>query len=280
MSEIIQSTTNNFVYNVHEGESLLGQVGKVICIILPRGFLVAGFSERGDLLMIRYKDYDKSLPTWIIDFYEHHFIDEPLLSQPQAVVATFIGSDKYLITPNKLYEEHAARKWMDSLFFIEDSDIIATHHLHEDQAQYIYAFPGPIKGLATRYFNDTKVLPLPAYQFTQHQKSDIGIHCCITPEQVFATLYQNKILQWHQVFSYQTGEDIAYHISLLCKQKNIRSEALDIECSLIHSGLNPILGNLSQYFPNIRQSEGGMMSTNRQWMPTISLLQRLYVCAL
>ncbi len=280
MSEVLQNTGNSFVYNVHEGESLLGQVSRVICIILPRGFVAAGFSERGDLLMIRYKEYDTSLPTWIVDFYEHHFIEEPLLTRPDAVVAVFFGTEKYLISPNEYFDEQIAKRWMQQLYFIEDGEIIASHPIPEDRARYIFAVPGTMKGLANRYFPQANLLPLAVYQFTHRQKSDVTVQCCITPEQVYATLYRNKKLLWHQVFSYLNGEDIAYQIKLACTEFDIQSDEIAVECSLIHIGLNSVLESLSQYFNNIRQTEAGMMSSNKIWMPSISLLQRLYVCAL
>jgi hypothetical protein len=280
MSELVYSATNHFAYNIHEGEALMGQVSRIICIILPRSFVIAGFSDRGDLLMIRYKEYDKTLTTWILDFYEHHFIDEPLLSRPDMVVATFIGTDKYLLAPAALYEESAAERWMRSLFFIEDNDIITSHPLREDKAQYVYALPGTIRGLVNRYFPNSKLLPLPVYQFHHHHKADNAIHCCITPEQAYATFYKDKQLAWHQVFSYQTGEDIAYQLKLVCKEHKIDSDDVDLEYALVHSGLTDVLTTFSSYFKNVRQSDTGMMSTNREWMPAISLLQRLYICAL
>lgn len=279
MSEINNSSINYHAFNVHDGDTLMGQVAKVICVVMPRALLVAGFSEHGDLLTARYGDYNKALPAWIIDFYEHRFIDEPLLQHPDRVVATFIASEKYLIIPEDLYDEGAAVKWLQKLFFVEGNELYSSHLLHDERARYLYAWPGTIKSLIGRYFNTAKTLPFASYQFYKPYKGDSALQCCITTEQVFATLYKNRALQWHQVFSYEKGEDIAYHIKLLCKQQKLNADTLDIHFSTAYTGLNGILADMSQYFPNIRDVESSS-SSGKQWAHTVSLLQQLYACAL
>jgi hypothetical protein len=279
MSEIINSAINYHAYNVHEGETLMSQVSRVICVLLPRGLIVAGFSNHGDLLMIRYGDYSRTLPTWILDFYEHRFLDEPLLSNPENVVATFVASDKYMVIPDALYEEGAAEKWLRKIFFVEANEIVSVHRLHEDKARYTYAYPSTLRSLVGRYFTNSKLFPLSAYQFYKPYKTEHSLQCCITAEHVFASLYHNRQLQWHQVFDYEKGEDIAYQLKLLCKQNKINSDDLDMQATVTYRGLNPVLNEMSQYFPNIKESEVNVVA-NRQWASAIGLLQQLYACAL
>ncbi len=280
MSDITNSSINYHIYNVHEGDTLMGQVAKQICILLPRGLCVAGFSEHGDLLMIRYGDYNRTLPTWILDFYEHRFIDEPLLARPEQVIATFVASDKYLVIPEHLYDETEAVKWLNKLFFVEGNEVLSVHRLQEDKAQYLYAYPGTMKSLVNRYFVNSKLLPLASYQFYKPYKADSSLQCTITQEHVYATLYKNRILHWHQVFGYETGEDIAYQLKLLCKQMRINPDMLDMHGTVAYRGLNPVLHDLSQYFPNIRENESAAAQNSRQWAGSIALLQQLYACAL
>lgn len=280
MSEIINSAINYHVYNVHEGETLISQVEKVICILLPRGLIVGGFSDHGDLLMVRYGDYNRSLPVWILDFFEHRFIDEPLLSGPDKVVATFIASDKYLVVPETLYEEASAVKWINELFFIEANEVLSVHRLHDDKARYMYAWPATIKNLVGRYFPSSKIMPLSTFQFYKPYKADSLLQCCITPEQAYATLYKNRELQWHQVFNYESGEDIAYQIHQLCKQQQISIDSLELKCTVAYRGLNFVLNDMAQYFPNIKDGDVNVVSSNGQWAPTINLLQQLFACAL
>ncbi len=172
MPEGTSHRTNQQVYNVHGGDTLAGQVDRVICVLLPRALIVAGFSDRGDLLMIRYSDYKKSLPAWILDFFEHQFIDEPLLSQPAKVNSVFIASDKSFLVPEVLYNEATAEKWMKKIHFVEGNEVVSTYQLREDRANYLYSWPAAIKSLITRYFPKSKTYPFASYQFYRPYKSD------------------------------------------------------------------------------------------------------------
>jgi hypothetical protein len=281
MLEINSSVIDYHSFNVHDGDSLVNQVSKVICVVFPRALLVAGFSEHGDLLMIRYACYSTELPAWILNFYEHRFVEEHLLHNPSRVVASFICTEKYIVVPGDLYEEVAATKWLQSIFFVEANEIFSTYQLTEDDACYMYAWPGTLKSLIGRYFNTSRTLPLACYQFFKPYKADSAIQCCITETLVIATLYKSKNLAWHQVFPYQTGEDIAYQIKLLCAEQGLNSDQVDLHYSVAYKGLNVVLHEMSQYFPNLRDVDASISAGNsRQWGHTISLLQQLYACAL
>jgi hypothetical protein len=280
MSEIINSAINYHSYNATNSDTLIDQVTKVVSVLLPRGLLVGGFNEQGELQMIRYGDYNRTLPTWILDFYEHRFVDEILLSKPNLVIATYIASDKYLVIPEAVYEESAAMKWMNNVFFVEGNEVLSVQRLPEDKAKYVYAYPATIKSLVGRHFLNSKLVPLAAYQFYKPYRSDNAIHCCITAEHAIATFYKNRILHWHQVFEYEKGDDIAYRIKQLCRQEGLDSETLDITCSVTYRGLNPVLNEVAQYFPSMRENDSNTPLASRQWAGTISLLQQLYACAL
>src|SRR5690606_24353440 len=240
-------------------------------ILIPRGLVVAGFSDRGDLLTIKYSDYKKALPAWILDFFEHQFINEPMLASPHKVMAAFVASDKSMLVPEVLYEETTAEAWMRKLQFVEGNEVISTHHLREDKAYYLYAWPAAIKSLIGRYFTNARIFPFSTYQFYKPFKSDCSLQCCITPEQVYATLYKNRSLHWHQIFEYQNAEDIAYHIRLLCNQHDITDEELLLQCTMTNRGLMNIVTELTQYFPELKDGTGNIMANDRNWTGTIYL---------
>ncbi len=156
MSEVINNNLNQQVYTIHNSDALLNQVDKVFCVLLPRGVLIAGFSDRGDLLMIRYSDYKPDLPIWILDFFEHQFINEPLLTDSTKVTAVFIASDKSYIVPDTLYSEETAQEWLKKLYYIEINETIATYPLRDDKAVFVYAWASAIESLVNRYFTKAK----------------------------------------------------------------------------------------------------------------------------
>ena len=131
-----------------------------------------------------------------------------------------------------------------------------------------------------RYFSKAKIYPFSTYQFYKPYKSEASLQCCITNEQVYATLYNNRNLAWHQIFNYETAEDIAYHIKLHCQQNNIDSERMSFQCTMTSKGLNNTLSELTKYFPELKDGSGNVGTNDRNWTGTIYLLQQLYACAL
>jgi len=53
-----------------------------------------------------------------------------------------------------------------------------------------------------------------------------------------------------------------------------------MKCTVTYRGLNTILNETAQYFPSIKDGESSVVAGDSQWLPTISLLQQLYACAL
>lgn len=280
MSDITNSGINQQVYKVHQGDTLVSQVARIIVVLGPRSVTTAGFSDRGDLLMISHNDYKKSLPPWIIDFFEHEFLNDTLLNAPHKVIAAFVASDKAMLVPELLFKEQDADKWLRQLYFVEKNEIVSTHHLREDKAQYMYAWPAAIKSLIGRYFNKAKVLPFASYQFYKPFKSECSLQCSISGEHVYATLYKNRSLHWHQIFGYQTAEDIAYHLKHLCKHAGVEDNELVLQCTPANRNLAGIVTELSQYYPDLKDGYGNVPSNDRSWTGTIYLLQQLYACAL
>jgi len=281
MSEVINNNLNQQVYTIHNSDTLLNQVDKVICVLLPRGVLIAGFSDRGDLLMIRHSDYKRDLPIWILDFFEHQFINEPLLTDSTKVTSVFIASDKSFIVPDALYSEETAQEWLKKLYYIEINETIATYPLRDDKAVFVYAWASAIESLVNRYFTKAKFFPLPAYQLQKPKTNNATITACITTDAVFATLYDNKTLYWNQYFHYETAEDIAYQIKLLCAQNEIDVNTLELHCSVTSRNVGKIVSDLTQYFPDLKSGieniHGGENEYN--WSGTLNLLQQLYACA-
>ncbi|MEZ5016844.1 MAG: DUF3822 family protein [Flavipsychrobacter sp.] len=280
MSELTNTAFNQQVYKIHTGDSLLSQVEKVILVLFPRGISVAGFSERGDLLTIRYNDYKSDLPTWILDFFEHQFLNDSMLSTPHKVVATFVATEKSLLIPDTLYKKEEAENWLRQLYFIESNEIISPYSVREDNAYYMYAWPSAIQSLIGRYFTRAKILPFASYQFYKPFKAECSMQCSIGSDEVYATLYKNRTLHWHQVFPYNNVEDIAFRLKHACKENGIDYGELSLQCTATNRNLSDLITGLSQYFPDLKDGSSNVVSNDRSWTSTIYLLQQLYACAL
>jgi len=265
------------VYNVHGDDLVLSKIADVICVLMQRGVLICGFNDQNIPVSIHYNEYKKNLPLWILDFFEHQFINDPLLSDAEKVKAVFIGDNRNLIIPEKLYIEDEATDWLSKIHFIEQEDIVEEYPLTEENAYYLMACSTGMRELIKIYFKKAVWRPLADYQFQNNTgKKNENLHCCITPEQVFATLYHGGKLQWHQVFDYETAEDIAYYLLLLCKETGIDATTLAIEPVATSPVVSDTLDTLSQFFPGVTASNA---KNNTVWEPVIYLLQQLHACA-
>ncbi len=268
--------TNEQVYNLHEDESLSSQVAQVICILLQRGMLTAGFTADKELLMLHYSGYNNHKPVWELDFFEHIFLQEPLLAAKEKVKGVFVLSDKNLVIPNDLYDENEAGNWLGHVHFIEPNDVILSYSLDDDNAQYLFAVPLSITELVKINFKKAALLPFPVYCFKNTNKQGLYLQCCITGEQLCATLHNYSQLLWHRIFEYSSAEDIAFSINQLCIENHISSSDVSFNCNATSAAEYDTLNELSQYFPTIKNGSGATIHT--RWDGAICLAQQLLAC--
>src|ERR1043165_9752124 len=221
------------VYNVREDDTLLSKVAFVLCVMVPRGLYIAGFSITKELLTINYTGYSKNKPVWELDFFEQLFSSEPLLAVKDKVKGAFICSHKNMVVPQELYEADKAVEWLQRIHYIEQKEIMATFELENEKAAYLHTLQLNISELVKINFKRATVLPLSSYQFGQRQAQILHLQCCITGEEVVATLHNYSQLLWHKVFNYECGDDIAYAIKLLCKENYIDAAKLNITCNAL-----------------------------------------------
>jgi hypothetical protein len=270
------NNTYEQVYNSSEDGSFLSRLDEVICVLVQRGVMVAGFTDAKELLTIHYTGYNKNRPVWALDFFEQLFANEPLLAMGNKVKGVFICSDKHLVVPDALYDEQEAVNWLKKIHFIEPGDEILSRHMESDKVNYQYAVPVNITELIKINFSKAVTLPLPVYHFKNVQREGLQLQCCITGEQVCATMHNNGQLLWHRIFHYTCAEDIAYDINHLSIENNITASNITFLCNSISASEYKVLNDLSQYFPSIRSGSGNNIAS--EWDPAISLAQQLIAC--
>ncbi len=272
----INYNTNEQVYNVREDDTLSSRVALVICVLVQRGILMAGFSISKELLTIQYKGYNKNKPVWELDFFEHVFANEPILAIKEKVKGVFICSDKNIVVPNELYIEQEAKNWLKHIHFVEAGDVITSYPLTDEKANFLQAVPLNITELIKINFKHAEVLPLSIYQFRNPQKHPLHLQCCLSHEQVCISMHNNSQLLWHKVFGYTSAEDIAFAINLYCKENNIDPAGLSVMCNSLSAAEFDRINELTQYFPAI--SAGNDRTITTSWDPAISLAHQLFAC--
>lgn len=264
------------VYNVREDDSITSRVALVICVLVERGLFIAGFDINKELLTIHYTGYNRNKPVWAIDFFEHIFASDPLLSVRERIKGIFTCSDKNMVIPDALYDEKEAKNWLKRIHFVEAKDVVEISHLDEDKANYLQAVPVHITELIKINFRKAASLPLSVYHFRNTQQKSLYLQCFITNDQVCATLHNYSQLLWHRVFSYASVEDIAYEVKHLCMENNISPSKITLMCNTISAAEFDVLNGLSQYFPGLRSGNG--RSVRKNWDGAISLAEQLLSC--
>jgi hypothetical protein len=272
------NSNNTFeqVYNVREDDTLSSKVALIIVVVVQRGLMLAGFSINKELLTIHYKGYNKNKQVWDLDFFEYLLSQEPLLTVREKVKGIFIASDKTLIVPDALYDEKEAKNWLRHIHHVDIKETIESHPLENDKARYLHAVPVKIMELLKINFKKVPALPLAVYQFRNARQQSLFLQCCITGEQVCATLHNYSQLLWHRIFDYSCAEDIAYMIKHLCAENNISPSKISLSCNTLTAAEYHSLNELSQYFPIIKSGNGRTLTGS--WDAPVSLAHQLLEC--
>ncbi len=268
--------TNEQVYHAQGDKTVGSRLAAVVCVLVQRGIFIAGFSATNELLTIQYTGYNKNKPVWELDFFEHIFNTDPMLSKKDSIRGMFIGSEKNLVVPDELYGKTEAGKWLSQIHFVEATDMVTTCPLDDEKAVYVMAVPVGIIELVKINFTQAAVLPLPLYQFRNTDKSAYLMQICLSGEQVCVTLLNAGKLLWHKVYAYNTAEDIAYSLKLYCRENYVDPALLNIVCTGLSASEFERINELTQYFPDIKTGDGSNFTGI--WSGAVSLAQQLFAC--
>jgi hypothetical protein len=264
-------------FQAHDEDTLVSEVASVRCILLPGSLTVAGYNSEGLVLMVRHTDAPGG--EWEPHFFEHQFLNEPLLALPQQTRALFIGSPYQLIVPDALYDAAESGRWLRSLYHLHPEDSVLASVAKGEEAHYLISLPVKMQALLHKYFPEADVLPLAAYQLMKPATDTPLLRCLIGSREVMATLYNKGKLTWHQVFTYDEVTDIAWKFASLCREYHIALMDLQLEATALCDGCYDQILELETFLPKIQWS-GNDLGGQVYWSPVISLLQQLYTCAL
>lgn len=266
------------VYTAHVGASLLSEVAYSICVLFPRALVTAGFHEKGHTLMVRCSEYDTSHPEWDTHFFEHEFINDPLLVGPQPVKAVFAAPDAFLLTPNAFYTPEKAEEWLGRIFYREHDFGTGHHFLRTADAHISYFLPQKLLQTVHRYFSEATLLPVAATHFCNPLPSGHQLQCTIAPANALASIRSNGQLLWCQAFAYTNAEDIAYHLKTALLQYGLKEEGMRMDCCTASVSVNTTAEELCTYFPGMSRHHESIITHNSQWGSTLYFLLQLRTC--
>lgn len=264
-------------YLAHNGEDLLSQVQKIICLYTPFSIVTAGYHPSGEVLMINSSSHKGK--AWDIHFYEEEMINDVLWGTPDLVTGVFVWADKSMLVPENLFNTDEASHWLNCTFFIEKEDTIA-HKFFENQSAYCsYSFPKSLEKLIKNYADHAPIAPLSCAHF-KNKVVDV-LQCTIAQHGVMASLHLGNQLLWHQHFEYESTEDILYHLTAVCQQYGIEIQNYLISLSTATPLMNARQLAFKQFFSNIPQKKNSLVDIIApEWSSTVFLFQQLYPCVL
>lgn len=265
------------VYNASDDVNVLADIDRVSCILYRRGMATAAFNAAGEFLSYQFVGYNREKIAWDLDFFEQLFNSEPLLRDTSKVTRVYFFSPLHLIVPAELYDEAEATRWLQQVHFIDANDVIKQYYLREDKAHYLYSVPLNIEALIKINCSTAAILPLSAYQFSNNYTRGVRVHCFLTNDHACVSLYHYGTLLWHRIFDYNTPEDIAYEIRLICEEHKINADKITIACNAISAAEYKVINGLSQYFSGITTGSG--IEIEHLWSPALSLVKQLDSCA-
>lgn len=266
-------------FHANEHNTLLSEVDSVLCVLLPKAVLAAGFNADGQVVVAHFNADPATKTNWEPDFFEQQFMGETLLGVPQQIRAVFVASEHALLIPQSVFHADAARQWIQKLAAASPNEVLHHHPISQPEASYAFTLPAPMDKLLHRYFDTTPVLPLALYQHHKPTKAQCLMQCFVAEGRAYASLHQNGVLAWQQQFPCTTAEDIVWQVLGICHELHIPRVDVQMELTMASDAHFEMATELERYFPKIKWTRAAG-AEDGAWAPALFLLQQLFVCAL
>jgi hypothetical protein len=266
-------------YRANEHDTLLSEVDGVLCVLFPKAVLAAGFNGEGRAVVAHHRASPPQHPAWHPAFFEQQFMSETLLGVPQQIKAVFAAGEEAMLIPAPLFEPKTAQHWIQKLNASCPTDVLHHGRLAQPEAEYAFTMSAAMDKLLHRYFGDTPVRALPAYQFFKPAKAQYLMQCLVYGGRAVASLHRMGHLMWHQQFECTSAEDLAWQALLLCRELHIPRIDLELELTMASDASFDLATELERYFPKIKWTRNAA-ADDGAWAPALFLLQQLYACAL
>lgn len=275
MSPDIINNIDRHQYNAHNGDDLLSQVDKVICLISQNSFVSAGFHPSGAILTVHCSHLKTA--DWYTAFIAHEFLNDPLLAAPELIKQVFIAAPKHIVIPNNLLDnQQLAQEWLQRIYFCAANEQITLAPATQSAETIAYAYPKAIADLCSEYVA-TEALPMSLIQLQYGATAEALVQCTLSDNTAFACIHLNKKLQWHQSFDFENTEDIVYQLAAACQQLNVPIQSLPLNINA--TSPTQIISDLAQYLPRISEKQTNTTSrATAEWASTILLFQQLNTC--
>jgi hypothetical protein len=224
--------------------------------------------DPSELLMIRQYRLYTSADRSARDVIDEIIDGDPLLQQHAGKALVVYNFPESNIIPSK-YSANEFNTALTRLIYGEAvNGFIFSEEIRDADLHNVYRIPKDIHVLLKEKFAGSRYWHFYTLMVLVHQalpaEANHFIKAVFYNDKFICSFYSAGRLQIIQTFTYQTPEDVAYYLLMLCKQFGVRPPDIFLSVSGLIDSQSALYTELLKYFPEVAE-EGlpGQMQVNR-----------------
>jgi len=211
--------------------------------------------DPNELLLLRqyrlYTTSDRSSR----DLIEEVISEDTLISQHADRALIIYNFPESSIVPTECYTAEMNGPLTMLMYGEDNNECVFGEEVKDLHMHNVYRVPKNIHSLlkekftGSRYWHFYTMLLLSSdgdYLGKQHVIKTVFYH-----DKFIAVFYSAEKLQLIQTFNYQTPEDVAYYLLLICKQFTVRQQEITLSVSGLIDSQSALYSELLKYFPTV-----------------------------
>ncbi len=206
------------------------------------------------VLLRQYRVYTTSDRT-TRDILEEIISGDRILQQYARKAIVVYNFPDANILPSELHQPAINNEVMQLICGYIDNDFVFDEQVKDLSMHNVYSVSKEIHGLCKEKFKDSSywhfytILLL----WSKHDALKHGnlIRVIFYNDKFVAAFFRNGQLQLLQTFSYQTPEDAAYYLLLICRQFKVKQEEMLLNVSGLIDTQSALYTELLKYFPEV-----------------------------
>ncbi|MEO6549135.1 MAG: DUF3822 family protein [Ferruginibacter sp.] len=204
------------------------------------------------MAMLVYQFSEGSTDEGAAGFIHQVISDQPVLQQRFNKVYIIYGFKSSILVPHEFMSGTNAKEMLELVYGEASESIIRTDFMNSMALHVLYRVPSVIDMVITRYFGSAQHTHI--YSLLPKIVKDQGTHlyCIFSSGKLKAMLMKDGRVAVMQHYSYNTQDDVAYHMLNICKSYGVQvEEVLMHVCGMVDENA-ALFAELYKYFPEIQ----------------------------
>jgi len=225
----------------------LSHLASVQIILWRKGMCIFGHTSDAEV-NIAYS-YSFSQPLTLIQL-ENLLLSLPILAGPQPVRTIWLIEPRSLSFPAEINKEEEVASWLRQLHFVETDETVHIDMLESVGIGIAYPVKTEIKNMLGQYFEEAKIRLLTTTPFFEKQAQNAPVAQLILAGNSYISgmMHEGKLLLL-QTGTYETPEDLVYHLTTVVQKQNLPGHQLKIVIQGIGADLAGLSRSMQDYYP-------------------------------